>query len=172
MAWDWVMDTAKGLVAVFIIWLSNYLRKQSKPIWEGLKQLSNIVKDVRKLKYDSAVDKSKLLALIHISKNPFYIIDTKGLITDVNQAWVDLTGFKDDRDAYGTGYLRAVHPEDRAEIDRQRLMLSDTPTSFNGTVRFKNLKTGDVIICTCVSQTFQDENGKVVGTVGTLYLNP
>lgn len=163
MAWDWVIDTGKGLVAVFIIWLSNYLRKQSKPIWVEIKELSKILKDVRRIKNELAIEKSKLTALIHISKNPLYVIDTKGFIVDVNQSWVDLMGFKDDKDAHGTGYMRAVHPDDRAEFS--------THGSFNGTIRFKSLRTFKNFTCTCVSQNFEDETGKVVGTIGTLYLN-
>lgn len=169
MGWDWAIDTFKGLIAVGVAWLASYLRKQAKPIFLAIKKLSNIVKILQKIEYEQAVLGSKFTALIHISRNPIYIINTSGGITYVNQAWVDLTGFKDDKDAYGFGYLRAVHPDDRAEIEKQRQMIEQHDSSFNGVVRFKNLKTDEIIICDCVSQPFTDEKGKTVGTIGTLY---
>lgn len=164
MGWDWAVDTFKGLIAIAVAWLANYLRKQAKPSLLAVRKMSNIVKIIQDIEKQQAINASKFSALIHISRQPVYIIDTTGAVTYVNQAWVDLTGFKDDKDAYGFGYLRAVHSDDRKEIERHS-------SSFNGLVRFRNLKTDQVIICDCVSETFCDDKGKVAGTIGTLYPN-
>lgn len=172
MAWDWAIDTFKGLIAIVVAWFANYLRKESKPILRAIKKLANIVKILERMESLQAIHDSKFKGYIHVSRHPIYEIDTIGAITYVNQAWVDLTGFKDDKDAYGFGYMRAVHPEDRDEIEKQRQMIEKHNSSFNGIVRFKNLKTDQIIICDCVSQPFTDDKGKIIGTIGILYPYP
>lgn len=168
MAWDWE-DTGKGLASVFIIWVVNYLRKRSKPLFEAAKRIANYGKITKQLELDLAVERSKLAALLDISPNPYYIINEEGEMTYANQAWVEKIGFKDDSEAYGLGYLRGVHPEDRADVSSQRKLLAKSPSSYNGIVRFRNLRTHEDIIMTCVSRVFKDNNGKVIGTIGTLY---
>lgn len=168
MAWDWE-DTGKGLVSVFIIWLVNYLWKRSKPILEAAKRIANYGKITKQLELDLAVEKSKLSALLDISPHPIYIINDEGEMVYANQSWVDKMGFKDESEAYGLGYLRGVHPEDRAEVSNQRKLLAKTTSSYNGRVRFRNLSSHEDITMTCVSRNYKDNTGKVVGTIGTLY---
>lgn len=168
MAWDWE-DTGKGLASVFIIWLVNYLRKRSKPLFEAAKRIANYGKITKQLELDLAIEKSKLAALLDISQHPFYIINEEGEMIYANQSWVDKIGFRDENEAYGLGYLRGVHPEDRMEVSNQRKMLAKSTSSYNGLVRFRNLKTNEDIIMTCVSRIYKDNAGKVVGTIGTLY---
>jgi hypothetical protein len=70
------------------------------------------------------------------------------------------------------GYLRAVHPDDREELERQRAMLEKVQSSFQGVVRFKNLQTGAIIYADCSSELVYDDKGKVVKTIGILYIRP
>jgi PAS domain S-box-containing protein len=172
MSWDWVIDTAKVLIAGLIAWSANQLRKQAKPMVEAIKKLGNIVKIVNRFETKQAIITSEQLAFYHISKNPIYIIDERGAITYVNPAWVNMAGFRDDREAYGLGYLRAVHPDDREELERQRAMLEKVQSSFQGVVRFKNLQTGAIIYADCSSELVYDDKGKVVKTIGILYIRP
>lgn len=170
MSWDWVIDTAKGLIALIIAWAANYLRKQAKPIVLAVKKIGNIVKIVNTLESKQAILASEQLAFYHISKNPIYIIDNTGGVTYVNPAWVAMAGFRDDRDAHGYGYMRAVHPEDRDEIERQRALLEKKQSSFQGRVRFKNLQTTKTIIADCISELVYNDKGEVIKTIGTLYI--
>jgi PAS domain S-box-containing protein len=172
MSWDWVIDSAKGVIAVLIAWSAGYLRKQAKPMIEALKKIGNIVKIVNQFDTKQAITASELLAFYHIQKNPIYIIDERGAITYVNPAWVNMAGFRDDREAYGLGYLRAVHPDDREELERQRAMLEKVQSSFQGMVRFKNLQTGAIIYADCSSELVYDDKGKVVKTIGILHIRP
>jgi PAS domain S-box-containing protein len=164
MSWDWVIDTAKGLIAVGIAWLANYLRKQAHPMLQALKKLGNIVKIINTIEEKQSIISSEQLAFYHISKNPIFIIDNVGAITYVNPAWVEMAGFRDDRDAHGYRYLLAVHPEDRVEVERQKIL--------QGRVRFKNLQSGKIIITECMSELVYNNKGEVVKTIGILYVYP
>lgn len=167
MAWDWE-DTGKSLLLAFIIWASNQLRKKIIPVWGNVKRVWNLSKIVKDLEFTVYTEKNKLQALLQISPHPIYIINEEGEMIYANQAWIDLTGYKDEKEAYGLGYLRSVHPEDRSEVSNQRKLLANSDTAYNGQVRFRNLRTHEDITRTCVSQTFKDNIGKVIGTIGTL----
>lgn len=170
MSWDWAIDAGKGLIALTLAWFANYLRKQAKPIVQAVKKIGNIVRIINTLEAKQSILASEMLAFYHVSKHPIYIIDKTGAVTYVNPAWVAMAGFRDDKDAHGYGYMRAVHPEDREEMEQQRLLMEKKQSSGNGTVRFKNIQTGVVVNMEYVSELVYNDKGEVVKIIGTLYI--
>lgn len=131
----------------------------------------SIVDKLNVLMDNQSTIKMKVRAQMNTDSSPSFVIDKKGDLVYVNDAWLSLTGFQKAEQAYGIGWLKAIPEEDQKTlIDEHEQQLS-YPSDFFGKVRFKNIQTGFCVdtICrvTCVKS---EHSGELIEKIGQLQI--
>lgn len=167
MAWDY-SDTFKGLIAGAIGWIATKAVKKLNPAYKALLKFLRVAKKADEIHITTNVLKSSLVALYHVDKDPIFLLNKNGELTYCNPAWVELTGMEQN-DAKGYGYSRAIHPDDRDRMDKERTDIINHPAPFFGTVKFKHMKTGEMIVVICRTELIYNGT-ELVETLGRLYI--
>ena len=92
--------------------------------------------------------------------------DASGSCVYVNKRWCQLTGLPREA-AYGTGWARAVHPEDRDWLAEEWRKAASQETEFVADFRYQ---TPDGTVRTVLSRTVPllDKNGRLSGYLGAV----
>jgi hypothetical protein len=72
-------------------------------------------------------------------------------------------------EAKGFGYIRAVHPNDRKKIERERDEIINHPVCYHGEVKFFNLITKETTIVMCRTGLIYYKKD-LIGTIGRLHI--
>lgn len=164
-----VEDLLKLGIAGICAWVGNYIRKNAVPFYKQVIILAKLAARVEIMERRIYIAESKQMVILYTSTDPSFITNTKGEVVFVNPAWLDMTGISTANDAYGFGYMQAIPIEDREALREQSEILVDHPGPFSGAVRFKNVRSGDIIDTLCRSEIVRFE-GIPVETVGRLYV--
>ncbi|KAJ3019340.1 hypothetical protein HKX48_002188 [Thoreauomyces humboldtii] len=106
-------------------------------------------------------------ALATMSPVGIYKTNKLGHLTFANDKWWEISMHNRRRDPSGISFLESVHPDDRERVqDEWRQALSTSPWSSE--YRWHNKKTG--VTHSALNETIleQDEQGNIVGLIGTL----
>lgn len=173
MKWEWAADTFKALIVIAATWLANYFRKKTIPFITAVGRIIKVSDRVDLLELELSIIGNRQMAVIHADPNPVFIVNEKTDLVYANPAWVAMTGFSDAKDAYGKGYLKAIPPEDREMVEKDGERFAEHPSSYEGEVTFRNIKTKLIIKTLCRSELVHDKDGKLVQTIGRLQIiNP
>lgn len=170
MAWDWAIDTFKGLIVAGVTWTVIYLKKQAKPLLKSLKKFSKLVDTTDEIKSKVAILESKQVAMWDVIKDPLYTVNDKGEVDYANNAWARMGGLSDPRDGFGFGYMQMIPDEDKDKIEKLSERITEHPSPFEGIVRFQNRQTGKIITTECRTALIYDIDKKVIATIGRLYI--
>jgi two-component system sensor histidine kinase UhpB len=104
--------------------------------------------------------------LAQIAPVGIYRTNVKGRWVYVNEGWCALTGRAADQ-ALGDGWMDAVHPDDLAAVvDTNRLAIAENKL-FKLEYRYRD-SNGEVVWVLAQSQAQYDEQGKMVGHIGSV----
>lgn len=170
MSWDWAIDSFKAGILVLLTWGTNYLRKKALPFLKEFRRFLKLTEIVDRIDNEVGVLKSKQMASLHTDVHPIFIMNNEGEMIYANPAWCDMTGFTNVKDAYGKGYLKAIPPEDIEMIEKQNERLVEHPSSYEGEIRFRHIKTKEIINTICRSELVHGRNEVLVETVGRLFI--
>ncbi len=95
-----------------------------------------------------------------------YRADARGHCTYVNARWCELTGMRAD-EAMGMGWLRAIHPQDRARIGREWESANLNDRAFESEYRYLRPDGTTVWILGQVT-LLRDEEGRQIGCLGSV----
>ena len=191
MDWkDWqdkiVIGFKSGILLV-LGWAGKELVKKIKPTWKSIKKfgthgdelilLRAEIDTIKKLTIEKGVQidqhlfviDSTIEALIKTSTDPMYLLDEKGYLIMVNNAWLKITGFSDPKDSYGRNYMQAIVASDRQEMKELADMRAISDAPAEGEVSFKHLMTGQITHVSFRSEKITlDIAGKVFRFIGRL----
>ncbi len=163
-------ETFKALLILAAGWIGRTIWKSIFPFIIIARKFIKIVDRVDVLEIKVSVIDARQFALIKSDPNPVFITDSKGALIYANMSWVSMTGFSDVEHALGKGWAQAIPEEDIEMLEKLSERYEGHPSSFEGVVRFKNLKTGDIIKTMCRSEPMKDNNGTPIGTIGRLLI--
>lgn len=104
--------------------------------------------------------------LARVSPVGIYHCDKFGDCTYVNERWCELTGLAF-REALGSGWEQAIHPEDRARIREEWRRTTEANEPFRSEYRFRKPNGGTVWVYGEVVEE-RDEQGDLIGLIGTV----
>ena len=165
---SWIQEGIKagviaGVTALVVLFWKNIrvLIKKAKKIIEAADKLEVLDTEV-------SILKSKQMADFHTGTNPVFIINTKGELIYANPSWADAFGWTNIKDAYGKGYLKCIPPEDVDDVEELSDRLQQHPSSYEGKVRFKHIRTDEIIYAICRTELIHDRKGNLIETIGRL----
>ena len=143
-------EILKAKVAVFVD-----LYKKTQELIAQKEMMKTLNSDVKAQKLHSQYS----LSLIEASQDPLFVINTKGKITDTNNATVKVTGLNR-KELIGTNFFKYFTAPDEARKCYEQIFeigyIADYPLTI------KDYKLTDVLFNGSV---YKDENGKVLGVV-------
>ncbi len=92
--------------------------------------------------------------------------DKNGNCIYVNTRWCELAGISPDQ-AYGQGWINAIYPEDRENVEKAWAETAAKGTFFNQEYRFQTPE-GKISWLTGQAQTLLNERGEIIGHLGTI----
>jgi len=104
--------------------------------------------------------------LAEVSPVGIFQTDPRGATTYVNRRWTEISGLAAE-EALGDGWLRAVHPEDRARLAGGWQVASRDGEASRADYRFLR-PDGSVAWVIGQAAAFRDASGEVAGYVGTI----
>ena len=118
-------------------------------------------------KSEEALKKSQQLFQILAQASPVGIFRTKsdGYTTYVNPKWLELSGLTND-EAIGFGWLEAVHPDDREQLDLR--WLSDVQSQKSSVAEYRFLRPDGSIVWVIGSAVPEKRDNEVTGYIGTI----
>lgn len=114
----------------------------------------------------SGLDAEWLHALHTDSPVGAYHTDPDGLCVYVNARWCELTGLRAE-DALGTGWMRAIHPEDRTRVATEWQQAHGNGQPYESEHRFQR-PDGTVVWVFGQARRQRDAEGRVLGYVGAV----
>ena len=109
---------------------------------------------------------SRHLALLELAPVGLFETDADGNCRFVNRRWCELAGMTPEQ-AWGTGWVQALHPEDRDRVSREWYEAATAGREFVSEYRFRT-PAGRVTWLQGRAAAVRDEAGDLVGFVGTL----
>lgn len=104
--------------------------------------------------------------LTESSPTAIYRTDNKGNCAYVNRRWLEIAGMKQE-EALGTGWVQAIHPDDRDELFRQwKEFVKNDQEQWSHKYRFVDKDGGETTVLGTASP-IHDADGKVVGYIGS-----
>jgi PAS domain S-box-containing protein len=113
-----------------------------------------------------AADFSWMAKLARVSPVGIYHCDEFGHCLYVNERWCELTGLTLE-EALGSGWERAVHPEDRARIHEQWRMTAEANKPFRAEYRYLRPDGRTIWIFGEVAEE-HNADGRMIGLIGTV----
>lgn len=164
MDWQERFETAfVGVLGLIGLWLV----KKSKPLYNMAKRVYGLMQELDILKKDVGIVKDRQLKVLYTSSHPVFIVNPKGEVIFVNPAWLEMTGIRTEKDAFGFGFLKVIPEKNREAMIEQNELLSKHPSAFEGEVEFQNLITDEIILTICRSEPVF-YNGEHIETIGIL----
>ncbi len=163
-------DTENAVHAVRV-GADDYLRKPVAPD-DLFKTLSRCLLQQRLVREREAAvaalreSENRYQTLTDVSPVGIYQTDTDGNCLFVNAQWRAITGLTEDR-AAGDGWTRAIHVVDRERVVREVAQATRAGRPYNAEYRVQT-PDGVVTWVTGRSEAYRDENGAVLGRVGTI----
>ena len=160
----------KGLEAIFaaaIAFVGAIFVKKAKPAWNELRRLTRLTDNVDELNRNVGINDALVRSILHTASDAIFISNTKGEVIFVNMAYLQLTGMRTQKDAYGFGFLQVIPEDDREDILEQGERLAKHPSSFEDIVRFEHFITKEIITTLCRSEPLFYK-GELVETLGRL----
>lgn len=164
---DW---REKGIEAIYlgvIAFLGSAFVKRFKPSLKGAKRMYGVIDEVDVLKKEVGVLKDLIQKILYTAPDPIFKVNNKGEVIFVNPAWLQMTGVRTEKDAFGFGFMKAIPEDDRDAMVDQSEMLTKHPSAFEGEIRFQHLVTDDIILTICRSEPVF-YNGEHIETIGRL----
>ena len=109
---------------------------------------------------------TRFKTFIEVAPVGFWVADSQGAFTYASPNWSLITGIRND-DALGSGWLKAVHPEDRKKLDETWENAILTKQSHRSYFRFIR-PDGAVVWVLCQGLAVLDEDNSVVEWLGTI----
>lgn len=129
---------------------------------------SSLPDKVDKILDNQVILKENYDALIYLDETPTVRFNMLGECIFSNLAWLRLTGFNSPDEAYGLGWLKAIHPDDREkERDdfREAIRSNTLYTSYHRKV---NLITGKEIPVKKSTKVISNSKGEGVEIIATV----
>lgn len=161
--------------------VSEWRRKDGSPI--TLRENAHAVRDAsgRTIYYEGTAEditlQRKAEQELEDSRNQFWILanispvgifrtDAKGRITYVNPRWRQISGLAE-QEAMGDGWLKAVHPDDRAGVSEEWRSFVSSVEPIQSEYRFAH---PDGSVCWVMGQAVPDltGDGRLAGYIGTI----
>lgn len=179
------LEIIVALIAIFsaaggLLWRLH--RKYVKPF---LLKIDNIDKQFRpnggssfhdKLtrvdgKIDGLDDHLKILtkvfnSTLYLDPNPIFKADAKGSCIFVNYAWLKLTGYTGQEEAYGIGWINAIYQEDKALVLDEWERCVETESLFNMQYRYMHRVTKEITKVHCRTTVIRDTKKKAIQIIG------
>lgn len=137
---------------------------------------TNIRVDLFSNKFDrleSRVDvrENTIKALLDLDDMATFILDNKGDLIYVNEAWLEITGLPNAEAAYGFGYMSVIPDEDKANVilDHEN-QLKHPSTRYRDTIRFQKYKTKIITEYFCKSIPIFDYKNVLHNIIGRVYI--
>jgi PAS domain S-box-containing protein len=118
-------------------------------------------------KSEEALKKTQQLFQILAQASPVGIFRTKsdGSTTYVNPKWLELSGLTND-EAIGFGWLEAIHPDDREQLDLR--WKSDVQSQKSSVAEYRFLRPDGSIVWVIGSAVPEKRDNEVTGYIGTI----
>lgn len=116
---------------------------------------------------EDAPSNSYLANLLHITPVGIFHCDARKQVVYVNQRYLEITGLSLE-DALGDGWIEALHPSDKEKILKHWHQNIGKPELSKGIYRYQQPKSGETRWVLGQSISEQDQNGQVIGYLGTL----
>lgn len=113
-----------------------------------------------------AVSEQRLAALTDIAPVGFYETDAQGNNVYSNARWCEVTGMSAE-DSSGDGWIKAIHPEDRALVFERWAASTRDQVPFRSEHRILDAQ-GNERWTLVQSQALQDASGEITGYVGAI----
>ncbi len=129
--------------------------------------VSCVVDDVTELKRAEAVlreSETRYRALVIVAPVGIFHTDAQGLVTYVNEKWCEIGGMAPE-EAMGTGWLAAVHPDDRESIAAKWDAFARNQTTYRTEYRYQR-PDGITAYCYVQALPVTDADGNLTGYVG------
>jgi PAS domain S-box-containing protein len=165
-------------------YISNLLRqiptiidnsnRNSLIIQEQDRKITDIYKKIYPNGGSSLDDKlNKIMGILHyqsestrvswkLNPDPICRANATGSVIFVNFAWLSLAGFSSPEEAYGIGWLRAIHPEDRNAVKQQWEETVKSCSALHSSFRMKNVQTGKTTLMEVQCSLIQDPTDNVI----------
>lgn len=112
--------------------------------------------------------KQAITVNLKLDNTPICKANTKGDCIFVNAAWLKLAGFSDSSEAYGIGWIRAIHKEDRERLKNEWQEALRTQTQLITSFRMQNVQTGEVHNVESNCSIIRDIKGSIVEYMSAL----
>ena len=160
----------KGIETIFggvILFLGSFFVKRARPFWKELKRMSLLTDKVDALTKQAEIQDMRLRAVLYTRKEPVFICNDRGEVTFVNPPFLELTGLRTEKDAFGFGYLAVIPDEDIEMMVRENERFLKHPFSFEDEVRYLHFVTKKIIITRVRSEPVM-YGGILFETIGTI----
>lgn len=127
-------------------------------------------------KVDQVLDNQEILkqthnATLYLDSTPIFKTNMNGECIFVNVAWLKLSGYNDPKQAYGFGWLRSIHPDDRERLKEELMESVESETQLVTSYRKINVTTKDVFNMTAMTKIVRNSKRKAVEIIGVLQIN-
>lgn len=112
-----------------------------------------------------AANRRRIQAILDFAPAGVFRADTSGAVTSVNPAFLRMTGLGTPEQALGSGWIKALHPEDRARV--MAIWTAVVETGQTSRAAFRYLHQDGAVRHLQVDATVErDEGGQVTGFIG------
>ncbi|HUS00697.1 MAG TPA: PAS domain-containing protein [Chitinophagaceae bacterium] len=147
------------------------LDRQAEILGEVTTNGGKSLKDLAfKILRNQAITTGRLDVMLYLDDTPTFKCDMEGNCFFVNVAWLQLLGFNDPEEAYGMGWLRAIHPPDKEKVRKDFQDAIKSETQFVSEINKMNIATKSVIPVKMMTKIVRDDNDEAVEIVGQLKL--
>lgn len=159
---DWILKHKEDLgwlgAALLGFWKGwKFVSKKINPFIKQFKRVAEVSGRVDEIERELDIVTQRQFALIYVDTRPIFILNKKGEVSHVNAAWLEMTEMQNERDALGFGYMQAIPEEDRDDMMGKSEMFTQHPGSFAGEIRFKKVKSKQIITTYCRSEVIKND---------------
>lgn len=129
---------------------------------------STIKDDLKSIRAQMTIDSKAADSMLYLYTDPVFKADCLGNIIFVNYKWLQISGIQNHEDAYGIGWLKAVHPEDRNRVYAEWKEAMATESIFLSEYRIQNLLTKEITNVSVRTTPIRDGKNEVLIYLGII----
>lgn len=167
MQLELAMKIFEALIIAALLFIGEWLRKKFKPTVKAIKRMSEVSDRVDDLEEKVIMLNGRQHSLIYIDPQPIFIFNEKAEVKSVNPAFLEMTGFTNEKEALGVGFLKAIPKENRQETLSQIDDFVKHGGTFASEIILQNIDTKEIIKTYCRIESIKNKE-VIIEAVGTL----